>query len=152
MNSIPLASCLMPTANRRHFIPGAIGRFLAQDYEHAELVILDDGEDAAEYLVPAHAKLRYVRAAKHLTLGAKRNAAAARGEVLLHWDDDDWYAPERIRLQVEALTASGADVCGIDRAFFIDPVQRKAYEYVYPQGTGNAPWVCGATLCYRREY
>ena len=150
----PLASCLMPTANRRRFVPGAITRFLAQDYANAELIILDDGEDAVADLVPSHPKIRYLRGPRHRSLGEKRNqaAAAAQGEILLHWDDDDWYAPERIGLQVRALQNSGADVCGIDRAFFVDPGRRAAWEYVYPQGNGQAPWVCGATLCYRRDY
>lgn len=151
---LSLASCLMPTANRRRFVPGAIARFLAQDYDRAELIILDDGEDAVADLAPDHPKIRYLRSPRCGSLGEKRNhaAAAARGEILLHWDDDDWYAPERIGLQVQALQDSGADVCGIDRAFFIDPGRRAAWEYVYPQGNGHAPWVCGATLCYRRDY
>jgi hypothetical protein len=45
---------------------------------------------------------------------------------------------------------NGADLCGIDRALFFDPRTPAAWEYVYPPG--SAPWVCGATLCYRREY
>ena len=152
-SSPPLASCIMPTANRRRFIPGAIARFLAQDFAGAELVILDDGEDAVGDLVPDVSNIRYIRTQKYKSLGQKRNAAveAARSEILLHWDDDDWYAPQRVRVQVEALLASGADICGVDRAFFMDPAARAAWEYVYPQ-TAAAPWVCGATLCYRRDF
>lgn len=148
----PLASCIMPTANRRRFIPGAIAMFLAQDYPAKELIILDDGADPVADLIPPHPALRYLRTSPHPSLGAKRNAAcaAARGEVILHWDDDDWYAPHRIRVQLEALLASGAEICGIDRAFFIDPAAAAAWEYVYPPRA--APWVCGAALCYRRSY
>ena len=148
----PLASCIMPTADRRAFVPSAIAQFLAQDYPAKELIILDDGDDGVADLIPDHPQVRYVRTPRHRNLGAKRNAAceAARGEIILHWDDDDWYAPRRIRAQVEALAASGADVCGIDRALFVDPGARRAWEYVYP--AGGPPWVCGATLCYRRDY
>jgi hypothetical protein len=146
-----LASCIMPTADRRAFVPGAIARFLSQDYGPRELVILDDGEDAVADLVPAHPSVRYLRTPRHRNLGAKRNAAceAARGDIILHWDDDDWYSPERIRLQIAALDASRADVCGVDRALFLDPRARAAWEYVYPHSA--TPWVCGASLCYRRE-
>ncbi len=148
----PLASCIMPTANRRAFVPSAIAQFLAQDYPSKELIILDDGDDPIADLIPDHPQVRYMRAPRHRNLGAKRNAAceAARGEIILHWDDDDWYAPHRVRAQVEALATSGADVCGIDRALFVDPGSRRAWEYVYP--AGGPPWVCGATLCYRRDY
>src|SRR4029077_2383856 len=116
----PLVSCIMPTANRRRFVPGAIAQFLAQDYPAAELVILDDGDDSVADMIPSHPALRYLRTPRHRTLGLKRNAAceAAHGDLILHWDDDDWYAPHRIRTQVEALHASGADLCGIDRALF----------------------------------
>jgi len=148
----PLASCIMPTANRRRFVPGAIAQFLAQDYADAELVILDDGEDSVADLIPQQSGIRYLRTPLHKTLGAKRNAAceAARGDIILHWDDDDWYAPNRIRLQVEALRDSGADACGIDRALFVDPRVPAAWEYIYPPSA--APWVYGAALCYRRDF
>ena len=148
----PLVSCIMPTANRRRFVADAIARFLGQDYDGSELVILDDGEDAVEDLVPAHKSVRYLRAPRHRSLGLKRNAAcaAALGEIIMHWDDDDWYAPDRIRVQVEGLTSSGADVSGVDRALLFDPRTPAAWEYVYPKG--GTPWVYGATLCYRRAY
>src|SRR5258708_38752741 len=94
-SATPLASCIMPTAHRRRFVPGAIARFLAQDWPARELIILDDGDDAVGDLAPEHPAIRYIRAPRHTSLGAKRNAAcaAARGDIILHWDDDDWYAP-----------------------------------------------------------
>jgi hypothetical protein len=147
---MPLVSCIMPTANRRRFVPAAIGMFLAQDYPDKELVILDNGEDAVEDLVPPRPELRYIRSRQRRTLGAKRNEAceAARGDIIAHWDDDDWYAPWRLSYQVGELIGSGADICGLDRVFFLDDAGQRAWEYVYPQG--GARWVCGATLCYRK--
>jgi hypothetical protein len=148
----PFVSCIMPTANRRRFVPEAIEQFLAQDYPARELIILDDGEDSVEDLAPAHPAVRYVRGPRHRTLGAKRNAACelACGDIILHWDDDDWYAPHRIRAQVDALSRSGAELCGIDKVLFYDPRAPSAWEYNYPPG--GAPWVYGATLCYRRDF
>jgi glycosyltransferase involved in cell wall biosynthesis len=133
-------------------VPNAIAHFLAQDYPNAELIILDDGEDAIADLVPDDPALRYLCAPRQSNLGRKRNEAceAANGETILHWDDDDWYAPDRVRLQVEALLASGADICGLDKVLFYDPRIPAAWEYVYP--SGGPPWVYGATLCYRRDY
>ncbi len=148
----PLVSCLMPTANRRRFAPHAIASFLAQDYANAELVILDDGEDSIADLAPDDPRVRYLRAPRHRALGEKRNAVceAARGDILLHWDDDDWYAPHRVRLQVDALLANRARVCGLDRVLFLDAAAAAAWEYAYPPG--GAPWAYGATLAYRRDY
>ncbi|MDQ6867045.1 MAG: glycosyltransferase [Pseudomonadota bacterium] len=150
---MPLVSCIMPTANRRRFVPEAIRLFLAQDYPEKELVILDDGEDSVADLMPRDLHVRYVRNDhRRQPLGAKRNAACAeaRGDIILHWDDDDWYAPSRIRTQVEALERTQADLCGLDRVYFIDPRNKGAWEYVYPAGA--APWIYGATLCYRKTF
>ena len=41
--SQPLVSCIMPTYNRREFVPLAIRYFLRQDYANKELIIIDDG-------------------------------------------------------------------------------------------------------------
>ena len=49
----PLVSCIMPTADRRRFVPLAIQNFLQQDYPNRELVILDDGQDSVADLAPA---------------------------------------------------------------------------------------------------
>ena len=145
-------SCIMPTANRRSFVATAIRHFLAQDYTDKELIILDDGEDCIRDLVPAHPDIRYLRLDSRQPLGRKRNIACAEasGELIAHWDDDDWYAPFRLRRQVEALLNAKADICGIDRVLFLEPAAGRAWEYVYPRS--RAPWVCGATLCYRKSY
>jgi glycosyltransferase involved in cell wall biosynthesis len=152
ISTTPLVSCIMPTANRRRFVPAAIRLFLAQDYPEKELIILDDGDDPVADLVPAHGQIRYIRHHRREPIGAKRNRAceAANGDIIAHWDDDDWYAPPRLRRQVDALIANEADLCGLDRVLFLDPGGRRAWEYVYPAGA--AVWVYGATLCYRKSF
>ena len=101
-----------------------------QDYLDAELLILDDGADAIGDLVPAHDRIRYVRETRKANVGVKRNRLCemARGDVILHWDDDDWAAPWRVRYQVEQLLAAGADVCGLDRVLFYAPASNEAWE------------------------
>lgn len=56
----PLVSCVMPTADRRAFVPQAIRAFLRQEYEPCELLILDDGADAIGDLIPDDERIRYV--------------------------------------------------------------------------------------------
>src|SRR5262249_55794825 len=108
----PLVSCIMPTYNRRRFIPQAIRNFLRQNYSNLELVIVDDGAESATDCMPADPCIRYFHLDRKLTIGAKRNIACthARGDLIAHWDDDDWYASSRIRTQVDALHKSTADV------------------------------------------
>src|SRR5271169_1049612 len=148
---LPLVSCIMPTYNRRRFVPEAIRLFLTQDYPKKELVVLDDGEDNIADLIPRRPQIRYVRLDRRHSLGAKRNIAceAAHGEIIAHWDDDDWYAPWRLSRQVAKIVRGGTELCGLARMLFFDPSTQRAWEYVYPAG---APaWVYGATFCYRKS-
>src|SRR5580704_7297349 len=78
MDSLPLVTCIMPTANRRTFVPQAIRYFLAQDYPNKELVIVDDGEKAVGDLVPEDERIRYIRLTCKTILGEKRNCAVAQ--------------------------------------------------------------------------
>ena len=51
----------MPNADRPRFVPQAIAHFLQQDYEHRELIVLDDGVQSVEDLMPDDPRVRYVR-------------------------------------------------------------------------------------------
>ena len=118
----------MPTDNRRRFVPEAIRLFLAQDYPNKELVVLDDGEDIVADLIPKTPEIRYLRLDRRQSLGAKRNlaCAAARGEIIAHWDDDDWYAPWRLSRQVAKIVRGGTELCGLARMLFFDPLAASA--------------------------
>ena len=105
----PLVSCIMPTRNRSRFILQAIHYFLRQDYTNLELVIVDDGDKCVGELIRPFVlndeRIRYIRLMERLSVGAKRNQACdqAAGEIIVHWDDDDWIAPWRVSYQIEQL-------------------------------------------------
>lgn len=147
----PLVSCIMPTYNRREFVPLAIQYFLRQDYAERELIIVDDGTDRIEDLLPNDKCIRYYRLSDKITLGAKLNLACeyARGTIIAHWDDDDWYATRRLSYQVEDLLHEGADVCGINKLLYYDLRTGKAYQYIYP--TDQRVWLLGSSLCYKKD-
>jgi glycosyltransferase involved in cell wall biosynthesis len=150
--SVPLASCIMPTADRRSLVPQAIRHFLRQDYPHRELIILDDGADCVADLIPEDDRIRYLRLDRKLSMGVKHNLACemARGEVIVHWDDDDWISPRRISYQVRELMEQPEEaICGLSRILFYDPRARRAWEYRYP---GGRPWVIGSTFCYYKRF
>jgi len=150
----PLVTCIMPTRNRRPFVARAVDYFRRQDYPARELLILDDGEDSVADLVPGVANVRYVRLDHRLVLGGKRNRACelAHGEIIVHWDDDDWHAPNRISYQVEQLWAHGATVSGPSRVLYFDPVMAKAWLYDHGFTTGRRSWVSGNALCYLKRH
>ncbi|KAA3657284.1 MAG: glycosyltransferase family 2 protein, partial [Calditrichaeota bacterium] len=149
--SKPKVSCLMPTANRRDFVPLAIRNFQAQTYKNLELIILDDGRDSVADLIPDDPCIHYHRVQGKMQIGKKRNRICelANGEIFIHWDDDDWHRRDRIKLQVDALLYSGKALCGIATMYFWDQQARKAWQYVYPAGRRH--WVAGGSLCYWRK-
>ena len=83
---IPRISAIMPTADRRRFVPAAIAQFLAQGRDDVELVILDDGADSVADLIPGDPRIRYFREETRRILGDKRNRLCdrARGEIIVH--------------------------------------------------------------------
>ena len=147
----PRISCLVPTVGRPGWLLSAVAQFLACRVAGAELLIVsEDGLPAALAPWLDRSPVRHLACAAGLSLGAKRNLAAdaARGEVLLHWDDDDLQGATRIRRQWRALQRPGVRLCGSSRLLFHDERDGAVWSYRYddPQ-----PWVAGATLAYRRE-
>jgi glycosyltransferase involved in cell wall biosynthesis len=147
----PLVTCIMPTCDRLNFVPHAVSCFLRQDYPNLEFVIVDDGAATVAPLLPDDPRFRLIRLPGKKNVGAKRNiaCAAARGEFIIHWDDDDWYPPDRVTRQIEALREGHADICGTSTLFYYDAKSAQASRYYY-KGSGRA-WVAGNTLAYRRS-
>jgi len=149
----PLVSCIMPTCNRRKFIPHALDYFFRQDYPNVELIIIDDGDDPIGDCLPADERVRYIKLDRRLSVGAKRNLACqqARGVFIVHWDDDDWYPSWRVTAQVRALHEQRADACGTSEVYYYEPGKDRAWQYVYRRGGGHI-WVAGNTLAYRKTF
>lgn len=124
----PLVSCIVPTtAARTKFLRHAIDYFTAQTYKPLQLVVVGDEG----------------------SIGHKRNVACemAKGEIICHWDDDDWYGPRRVQEQVEAMLDLGLEATGYSRILFADDAKREVYQY----DNGSARYGIGATLMYRRS-
>ena len=91
--------------------------------EHPDLVVLPERRPEAgvrETGAPANAtaqglSVRLLALPGRLSIGAKRMEAAraARGEVLLHWDDDDFHEPRRVSAQVKPILAGDADITAV---------------------------------------
>ncbi len=87
--------------------------------------------------------------ARRKPTGEKRNIVCelARGDVICHFDDDDWSAPDRLEDQVSRLMATGAPVTGYSRLLFWDSIAGVARWY-----RARTPgYVVGTSLCYTKE-
>ena len=89
----------------------AIAGFLAQTHQPRELVIVTDtpSQPLIDHLdALSDPRIRLIRAAP-APLGNLRNVAvaAAAGDIVAQWDDDDLYAPDRLAAQLAALKQGG---------------------------------------------
>jgi len=151
----PAVSCLMPTYNRRPFVARAIRFYQEQDYPDRELLIVDDGEDRVEDLVPADdPSIRYLRLDHRATIGRKRQIACehASGDVLVQWDDDDWFGPTRVSRQVAPIAAGAADISGILKGYLFDLTSFRFYGGGPPLHEGQLhAWIVAGTLAVTRH-
>jgi len=144
-----MVSCLMPTYNRLRFVRRAVRLFLAQDHPARELIVVDDGPEPVADLLPANDdRIRYIRLDARATIGAKRNIAgeAARGDIVMQWDDDDWYGPTRITDQIAPIAAGRAELTGIEQSWLLD-LRTVAF---WQRDPGNPP-LAGGTLTVTRD-
>ena len=105
-------SVLCPTFGRPERHEQLLRVFLAQDYPDADLWILDDSPDRSPvFAISRGPRVHYIHSAGRLSVGAKRNwlLACSRGEIVAHFDDDDWYAPEYLSTMVGELVREKLD-------------------------------------------
>jgi len=124
-------SILLPTYNRRKFLPFIIRNLKVQDYPHKnlQLVICDDGDEPLieDYTTFKNAikpiKLKLIRNKNRLSIGEKRNhlVQQANHNIVVFMDDDDLYEPTYISHSHHILKTNKAGCVGCDKMIFIYP-------------------------------
>jgi len=131
-----LVTAVMPTRNRPGLVKFAVELFLAQTYPCKELIIVDDGTLPAE--IPSDSRVKYIRV-EPMTIGAKHNLGCglAQGEYMIHWDDDDWFAPRRISMQLEPIALGKVAITGIPMGHQLRFAEKQFFYWKrgYPRGT-----------------
>lgn len=148
----PFVSILVPTYNRRRFIPQLLRGYASQTYpkERMELIVLDDGTDCVEDMFKGIPGVRYVRAESKMKIGAKRNMLnkLARGDIMVCMDDDDYYPPERVEHAVSALATSKANLAGSSEIYMYYTDSCEIWKFG-PYGPKHAT---NGTFAYKRAY
>lgn len=133
--ALPLVSALCCTRERPEQLERALECFMAQTYPRRELVVVHRTDDPATREVLA----RYaheptivsvlIRPEEQRSLGDLRNRSieASRGEYFCVWDDDDWYHPERIRLQLAAARDHEQDASLLGHLLIFDRASERAH-------------------------
>ena len=116
----PKISCLTVTLNRLVLLKESIQCYCRQTYPNRELVIVTDGTSRYRQAISDYLRwlgrddIRLISVPQTgQTLGALRNVslAAATGDIVCQWDDDDLNHPQRLERQFEQLIATSSLAC-----------------------------------------
>lgn len=109
----PEVSLITPTRGRDIALPAVHRALCAQTISDFEWLILDDSPASSRYFSTVDdPRVRYVHCAgASATIGSKRNwlVENARGGVIAHIDDDDYYAPRYLERMLSHIR-DGADL------------------------------------------
>lgn len=147
----PFVSIITLTYNRRRFIPQFLKNLAKQTYPagRIEVLVADDGDDSVQDLFARVDRVRYIRLDERKTIGWKRNLLAdeARGDILVHMDDDDYYPPERVSHAVTRLLDSGRPLAGASETYVYNLDQGT----IFVSGPFGPNHGIDATFAYWRE-
>jgi glycosyltransferase involved in cell wall biosynthesis len=120
---MPRVSIIIPTFNRAAHISKAIESAIAQTYIDHEIIVIDDGSiDHTCQVVETFTdpRVRYFYQ-ENRGLSAARNAGVqhALGEYIAFLDDDDFFLPEKLALQVPELDNQAEDVALIASGYLV---------------------------------
>ena len=132
----PLISCLCVTHKKPKMLERVINCFYDQSYENKQLVIVYEEIDAltSEFIInqkfDERVKVICIDASlEKKPLGELRNISVreADGEYVCQWDDDDWYDPDRLTIQMQFIHESMKPACLLSRWIIFDSQSKKAY-------------------------
>src|SRR4051812_278822 len=114
MPSQPEVTVIIPTRDRWPLLEVTLHTALAQEDVVLEVLVVDDGsrdETPVRLAEVADERVSVIRHDSSRGVGVARNAAIseARGEWLAFLDDDDLWAPNKLKTQLAATAARGAD-------------------------------------------
>jgi len=127
--NLPKVSALCPTYGREQYGARLYDVFNSQTYENKELLILDDSNTPSSFFLNLNdPKVRYHHTTLRSSVGTKRNwlAEKAEGQILAHFDDDDYYAPNYISAMVSSMGES--DLVKLS-GFYIFSVTHQTFAY-----------------------
>ena len=130
MNS--LVTVIIPSYNHAKWIGNAIESVLSQTYENIELIVVDDcSKDNSKEIILKYTSDPRVRAIFKECNGGQSHSInlalkIAHGAYVSFLPSDDWYLPEKTRLQVEKFVSLPLSVCAVygrGQRFFEDTKQ-----------------------------
>ncbi len=153
MGSNPLVSCVCPTFNRPIYLRHSVELFLAQTWKNAELIIVDDSDPSKKADLPRDPRIKIYPMKERLTIGEKHNLgnAAAQGDAIAFWDDDDYFSPRRLVRQLDPLLSGEAELVGFQRNLVLEAGPIPRFVRIKPWPVDVKKWVGNGATNLRVE-
>lgn len=126
----PLVSLITPTMNRERFLIYQYKCLQSQTYSNFEWLILDDSAQASAFFARLEdSRIHYFHSPQKVNVGTKRNQliAKAKGSIIMHIDDDDYYSPGYIQFMLDQLQ-QGHDLVKLS-GFYLYSVTLQKFGY-----------------------
>lgn len=146
-------TCIMITANRLKLAERSIHCFMNQTYKNKELLVIDDGIEDLEPLLNKYIPNQYhyhrIKKKEGQNLGYLRNLGLdlAQGNYIAQWDDDDWYHPDRLKIQINGLS-DGSGACILQATL----MHLSNKEYMNHPYIGWLPAGVPGTIVHRKDH
>jgi glycosyltransferase involved in cell wall biosynthesis len=128
---MPRVSIITPTFNRPDLLPALWDCVRAQSVQDFEWLVHDGSPERVQIFDAINdQRISYTHVPEPMTIGAKRNAlcAAAKGEIIAHFDDDDFYGPRYIERMVSFMEDLNVDFVKLF-GFFLYHRMRNEFAY-----------------------
>lgn len=132
-------SVIIPTNRDGRYLRETVASVRAQTAPVGEIVLIDDGAPAPGLAaIAAELGVTYVRQdASGLSVARNTGVAAAHGDWIAFLDDDDVWHPERIRSQLDALTAAPEAIAAYTGGWYMD-AEGKPFGQGWPAPAASA--------------
>lgn len=146
-------SILVPTKDRPQFVENILNNFNRQSYksDKMELIIMDDGVSDLASNFENFSYISYIKV-RPMTLGEKRNKLIeiAKGDILIFFDDDDYYPKDKVSECVRVLENNkNYLITGSSIMYIYFPKYNDILRYGPSWHKNHA--TC-ATLAFKKEY
>ncbi len=117
MKDLPLISVITPVYNSEKFLEAAIASVQNQTYSNWQLILIDDAstdksEEVARQFFLEDSRIIYEKLSKNSGSAIARNRAIelATGQYIAFLDSDDFWAPDKLQIQLEFMQKNDCDV------------------------------------------
>eukprot|EP00299_Pterocystis_sp_00344_P003585 c14349_g1_i1.p1 GENE.c14349_g1_i1~~c14349_g1_i1.p1 ORF type:complete len:301 (-),score=53.86 c14349_g1_i1:16-918(-) len=127
-----LVSVITPTSQHRHDLHARLFlHFSTQTHPNKELLVFDSGSVPSPFFSSLRdTRVTYIHQLKAFSVNAIRNILVekSRGEFIVHFDDDDFYAPNYISQMVSNLLEHNAQFIALS-GYFVYSVRDQFFGY-----------------------